>query len=98
MLQNSTDFTHHIRTNLDNIAFVHLESDPKSRDVTPDGLKTLKIMQFGMQYYMFAQKHLTSKCTVLNDYLAKQNVELEKLQEVNKRLKGKLRKQRHMSE
>ena len=51
-----------------------------------------------MQYYMFAQKHLTSKCTVLNDYLAKQNVELEKLQEVNKRLKGKLRKQRHMSE
>ena len=66
--------------------------------MTADGLKALKILQFGMQYYMFAQQHLTGKCTVLNEYLTKQNSELEKLEELHGKLKAKLRKQRHIGE
>lgn len=66
--------------------------------MTTDGLKALKILQFGMQYYMFAQRHLTSKCTVLHDYLTKQNAELERLEELHRKVKARLRKQRHVGE
>ena len=40
-------------------------------------------MQYAMQYYLFAQKHLTNKVLTLNNYLQTQNSELEKLKKVN---------------
>ena len=70
-LRNSADFTHHIRQNLETIAFADIEQEPNARQVTPDGRKAIKIMQFGMQYYKFAQDHLTNKCLLLHDYLRK---------------------------
>lgn len=47
---------------------------------------------------MFAQEHLTNKCLVLNEYLTKQNAELEKLEQIHAKLKHKVRKQRHIGE
>jgi hypothetical protein len=50
-----------------------------------------------MQYYMFAQKHLTNNVLALNKYLVEQTAELEKLQKFNSIQKRKLKKYRHIS-
>jgi len=35
-----------------------------------------------MQYYMFAQKHLTKKVMTLNDYLTQQTLEVQRLKQI----------------
>lgn len=55
-------------------------------------------MQYAMQYYMFAQRHLTNKVLTLNNFLLTQKAELEKLKQVNQIQKHKLRKQKHISD
>jgi len=91
-LRDSADFTTHILQNMDSIAFSDFDQDRNCRQATADAKKAVKIMQYGMQYYMFAQKHLTSKCLTLNQYLTTQNSELDKLNDINRTLKHRLRK------
>jgi len=55
-------------------------------------------MQYAMQYYMFAQRHLTNKVLTLNNFLLTQKAELEKLKQANQVQKHKIRKQKHVSD
>lgn len=57
----------------------------------------MKIMQFAMQYYMFAQKHLTNKALTLDSYLSKQKAHLHDLNQIKNIKKMKLRKYQHIN-
>jgi hypothetical protein len=54
-------------------------------------------MQFAMQYYMFAQKHLTNKALTLDSYLTKQRAHVEELNELKNVKKMKLRKHKYIN-
>lgn len=62
-----------------------------------EGHHAVKIAQFAMQYYLFAQKHLWNKVQTLNSYRLAQSQECDKLKKINSRQKQKLKKQRHLS-
>ena len=51
-----------------------------------------------MQYYMFAQRHLTNKVLTLNNFLVTQKEQLGKIKQANQVQKHKLRKQKHISD
>lgn len=52
----------------------------------------IKLMQYSMQYYMFAQKELTDRVMTLNDYLHQQTDELDRLNAIKKKMQMKIRK------
>jgi len=85
-----------VLNNLDSIAYADFSQDRNGRQMTPEGSQAIRVMQYAMQYYLFAQKHLTNKVLTLNNYLLTQNTELEKLKKVNSVQRHKLKKQRHM--
>lgn len=60
-----------------------MDRDKNGRWLSDDARHLLKIMQFAMQYYIFAQKHMTKKITTLADYLNTQSNELAKLRKVH---------------
>ena len=59
----------HILQNLEQIAFTNFKDDRNGQWLSLEGQQVLKTMQCGMQYYMFAQKHITNKVLALNNYL-----------------------------
>lgn len=65
---------------MDQIAYCDFTKDRNGQWLSKDGHKALRVMQLAMQYYMFAQKHLTAKVLTLNEYLQTQKSEVEKLQ------------------
>lgn len=63
----------HILNNLESIATYDFENDSSGNRngqwISSEGQKVLNTLQYGMQYYMFAQKHITNKVLTLNNYL-----------------------------
>ena len=55
------DATSHILANLGSIAYCDMEKDRNGRWLNHDAKKLMKVIQYGLQYYMFAQKHMTAK-------------------------------------
>ena len=45
-----------------------MERDRNGRWLNHDAKKLMKIIQYGLQYYMFAQKHMTAKVHQLANY------------------------------
>ena len=87
-----------ILQNLGTIAFCDFGEERKGKHLSPEANQVLKVMQFAMQYYMFAQKHLTNKVLTLNHYLLTQRAELEKLKQVKEQRNHKLRRQKDLSD
>lgn len=72
----------HILNNLDSLAHCDFSNDRNGQWLSMEGQQVLKAAQCGMQYYMFAQKHLTKKVMTLNDYLTQQTLEVQRLKQI----------------
>ena len=68
--------------NMEEIAYTNLDQERNARWISHDGRQAEKILQCGMQYYMFAQKAMRERISVLQEYAQKQANELERLQQV----------------
>ena len=76
---NATDPTNDILMNLEQIAYTNMDKERNTKKISRDGRHAEKILQCGMQYYMFAQNAMRERISVLQDYAQKQANELERL-------------------
>ena len=84
-----------ILLNIDQVAFTNLDKERNTRWIGEEGRKAAKVLQCGIQYYMFVQKQMRDRIAVLQDYAVKQSQELERLQQIyaKKRMTNKRYKQ-----
>ena len=80
IIDNSYEPTNDILMNIEQVAYTNLDKERNSRWIGEDGRKATKILQCGMQYYMFVQKQMRERINVLQDYAEKQSSEMERLQ------------------
>ena len=80
IIDNSYEPTNDILMNIEQVAYTNLDKERNSRWIGEDGRKATKILQCGMQYYMFVQKQMRERINVLQDYADKQSSEMERLQ------------------
>ena len=80
IIDNSYEPTNDILMNIEQVAYTDLDKERNSRWIGEDGRKATKILQCGMQYYMFVQKQMRERINVLQDYADKQSSEMERLQ------------------
>ena len=91
--QEEVDVVSHILHNLPQIAYCDFKQDNHGF-LSTEGQQVMKIMQFAMQYYMFAQKHLTNKALTLDSYLSKQKAHLHDLNQIKNIKTGNLPQKR----
>ena len=72
-----------------------MDKERNTRWIGEEGRKAAKVLQCGIQYYMFVQKQMRDRIAVLQDYAVKQSQELERLQQIyaKKRMTNKRYKQ-----
>ena len=67
----TTDPATSVLNHLEELAYTDLDKERNTRWISHDGRQAAKIMQCGMQYYMFAQEAMRKKIGVLQDYAQK---------------------------
>ena len=65
-----------ILINLDSIAFTDLNKERNTRFISQEGRHAVKLLQCGLQYYMFTQQQIHKTIAQLQDYNDKQAEEL----------------------
>ena len=65
--------------NIEQVGFTDLEKERNARWMSKQGKTAVKTLQCGIQYYIFAQKQMREKIAVLQEYAAKQQEELAKV-------------------
>lgn len=63
------DSASQILANMDSVAHCDFSQDRNGQHMAYEGSHAVKIAQFAMQYYLFAQKHLWNKVQTLHSYL-----------------------------
>ena len=79
VIDNSYEPINDILLNMEQVAYTNLDKERNSRWIGEDGRKATKMLQCGMQYYMFVQKQMREKIGVLQNYTEKQQSEMERL-------------------
>lgn len=62
-----------ILVNLDALAFTDLNKERNTRFISAEGRQAAKVLQCGMQYYMFTQQQMHKKIAQLQDYAQRQH-------------------------
>ena len=75
LIDNSMEPAADILMNMDQVAYTNLDKERNARWISNEGRQIEKILQCGMQYYMFVQKQMRERITVLQDYAQKQTDE-----------------------
>ena len=57
--------------NIEQVAYTNLDKERNTRWIGEDGRKATKVLQCGMQYYMFVQQQMRDRIHVLQDYTEK---------------------------
>jgi len=97
-IDNSYEPVNDILLNIDQLAFVDLDRERNTRWIGQDGRKAAKALQCGMQYYMFVQKQMRQRISVLQDYALRQQSELERLQQVYREKRATHKRYRALNE
>ena len=98
LIDNSMEPAADILMNMDQVAYTNLDKERNARWISNEGRQIEKILQCGMQYYMFVQKQMRERITVLQEYAQKQSDEHERLQSIHAKLKQKNKMYRKMNE
>ena len=65
MIDNSYEPANDILLNIEQVAYTNLDKERNTRWIGNEGRKAAKILQCGIQYYLFAQKQMREKISVL---------------------------------
>ena len=97
-MDSSVEPANDILMNIDQLAYTNLDKERNTRWIGQDGRKAAKMLQCGMQYYMFVQKQMREKLTVLQQYTEKQESEMVRLQQVYLKKKATHKSYRELNE
>ena len=98
VIDNSYEPANDILLNIEQVAYTNLDKERNTRWIGNEGRKATKILQCGMQYYMFVQKQMRDKISVLQQYAGKQYEEMERLQLIYKQKKETHKRYRELNE
>jgi len=65
-----------IMINLDSVAYTDLNKERNTRFISNEGKQAAKVLQCGLQYYMFTQQQMQKKIAQLQEYNDRQVEEL----------------------
>lgn len=94
---NASDPANDILMNIEQIAYTDLDKERNARWISRDGRQAEKVLQCGMQYYMFAQKAMRERISVLQNYAQRQANELERLQQVHREQRQAHKRYKHLN-
>jgi hypothetical protein len=75
--------------NIEDVAFADINKERNTRWISHEGRSALTILQFGLQYYQFAQSAMRSQIEKLHDYTCQQISERDRLQQILEEKKSK---------
>ena len=68
VIDSSYEPANDVLMNIEQVAYTNLDKERNARWIGEDGRKVVKTLQCGMQYYMFVQKQMRQKISLMQEY------------------------------